>query len=472
MKSSATHGLRALAASALLLACVAPAQALDLKRLDIDQVISNNEYPAIRVKFNREADNWTDVSTQQVDVRIRWELEVVAVYALRPPSKVSIHMDTMFAEQLLSSTNNNLTELHLGEVRLRRAGNDLVEIKAKALEICNLIRVNRGKPNKEHRIVRLFKASAFASAFTTAPVFTEEMASKEKLIRVDVICEEDPGWREPREPATTNLSADLGDFRVIKAELFLTTFQNQFTQASPGIQCKKLQVKIRIETNKPGFMSYTLWRQPGEKETGSSYFERLTDGPFKGRSVLERTFWVTFDKTTYVNYMLEAGGFPRGKSTPWKDIQISCTGVGGGGLAAAPVPGSGSAADELPSFAVIDSNVQLHRLPGNQCPARVKVIASYRTNIKGSFEHFVGCSNGVNHKGMLAAHDAISSTNFGVRREYIVEMAQSGELICSARAVQFPKQLALRKLAVQCLGEAQDKLRAPTTPPPLRKKRD
>jgi hypothetical protein len=158
-------------------------------------------------------------------------------------------------------------------------------------------------------------------------------------------------------------------------------------------------------------------------------------------------------------------------STPWKEIQILCTGPGTGGLAGTQQPGPGN---ELPTFTVIDSNVILQRLPGNRCPARVKVIASYRTNMQGSFEHFVGCSNGVNHQGMLAARDPISDTNFGVRREYIVEMAQSGELTCSARAIEFPKELALRKLAVRCDGAPQTTLQAPRAnpPPPVRQKRD
>ena len=136
---SSISNLRALAASLLLLALVTPAHALKLKGLDIDQVVYNDDYPAIRVKFNHAADNWTDVTTQQVDVSISWKLDVEASHALAPPSEISINLDNMSAEEELRSTNNHLTERHSGTI----ARHLNIESFDGGQRSCDALRINR-----------------------------------------------------------------------------------------------------------------------------------------------------------------------------------------------------------------------------------------------------------------------------------------------------------------------------------------
>ena len=431
-------------------ALATPAHALKLKDFGIAQNVVGNEYPAIRVKFDRAADNWTIVTGDMVEVSIRYHVEVEATHALAN-SEVSISLDEMSAEEPLTSTNILLNETHTGTLRLRKPGNQLGEIRQTALDICKTIRGNGGKPNKEHRITRLFSAHGHIDAFTTATAFTEKRADTHKLMRVDVVCEEDPTWHGPIQPSGVGLAAADRDFKVIKLELFLTTFENQYTTPSPGLRCKKLQVKVRIETSKAGQLSYKIWRQPGDDIERIKFVSHQASGPFKGRFVHEETFVDTFNQTTYAQYMVETAGSPVGVSTPWKDKHIICTGPGEGGLTLGPGPG-GNPADELPGFAVTDANVMLQRLPGNACPARVRVTASYRTNRPGSFEHHVGCSNGFSRSGTLNANDRISANTYAVKEQVIIEVPQTGELTCSARPVQFGQELALKKLLVQCAG--------------------
>jgi hypothetical protein len=437
----------------LLVAAVAlapRAHALKLEKFDIQQEVSNNQYPAIHVKFDRAADNWTLVTNDMVDVRISYSVEVKAAYALAN-SEIGISLDGMDAEEPLSSTNNHHSETHSGTLRLRKPGNQLDEIKQTALDICQTIRGNGGKPNKEHRIDRYFRASGHIEAYTTATWFTEATASANKLVRVDVVCDEDPTWHGPIQPSGIGLATGDRDFKVIKLDLFLTTFENQYTTPSPGLRCKKLQVKVRIETSKAGQLSYKIWRQPGEAINRIKFIEHQASGPFKGRFVYEETFVDTFSKSTYQQYMVETPGSPVGVSTPWKEKHILCTAPGEGGLTVGPGPG-GNPADELPKFSVIDANVLMQRLPGNACPAKVRVTATYRTNMPGSFEHHLGCTNGASRSGTLEAKDPISATNYGAKQEMIVDVPQTGELTCSARPIQFGHELALKKLLVQCAG--------------------
>ena len=463
--------IRAFALVICLLAAAAlapPAQALELRDFDIAQSVSNNQYPAIHVRFDRTADDWTVVTDDIVEVRIRYHVIVKSSYALTN-SMIRTKLDGMEAEAPLNSTNSQYSETHRGTLRLRKPGSQLHEIKQTALDICRTIRRNGGKPNKEHRITRMFSAHGHIDAYNTAPAgFTADSADADKLMRVDVICMKDPTWHEPLQPSGVGLAAGESDFKVIKLELFLTTFENQYTTPSPGLRCKKLQVKVRIETSQAGQVSYKIWRQPGERIDRVKYIRHQTSGPFKGRFVHEEVFVDTFNKTTYQQYMVETAGSPVGVSTPWKEKHIICTGPGEGGLTLGPGPG-GNPADDLPKFTVTDANVMLERLAGNACPAKVRVTARYRTNMPGSFEHHVGCTQGAAHSGTLEAKDRVGTT-YTVKHVMVIDVPQSGELTCSARPIQFGHELSLKKLLVRCAGPPPG-LGTPAKPPAQPKRR-
>jgi hypothetical protein len=430
---------------------VAPsAHALKLEDFEIKQVVIGNQYPAIHVKFDHAADNWTVVTDDRVEVNLHYSVKVKASHALAN-SRVSLTLDGMDAEDPLNSTNIDYAETHSDTLVLRKPGSQLVEIKKTALDTCKTIRGNGGKPNKEHRIEKLFTANGYVEAYTTATWFSEGTAHDDALVRVDVVCDKDPTWHGPLQPSGQGLAVGDRDFKVIKLELFLTTFENQYTTPTPGLRCKKLQVKVRIETSKAGQIGYKIWRQPGESIDRLKFISHQDSGPFKGRFVYEDVFVDTFDKTTYQQYMVEAAGYPVGVSTPWKDKNVICTGPGAGGVTVGQGPG-GNPADELPKFRVIDANVIMRQLPGGTCPAKVRVTANYRTNMPGSFEHHLGCTTGESHSGTLDAKDPISATNYGVKYETILDVPHSGEVTCSARPVQFGQELAIRKLLVHCAG--------------------
>jgi len=319
-------------AGVCLLAAALPVRALDLEGFKIEQVVVGGDYPEIHVKFDRAADNWKLVTNDTVKVKVKYELTVKAAYALQPSSSVTIDLDGMVKEMPLLSSNSDYSEFHTGTASFSRAGNALTEIRAVALATCQLIRGNGGLPSKEHRIPKSFKSTAMADASTTAPAFTEAMANDTTFVRVDVVCDLDPDWHQPVEPKGLGVATEQGRFKPISIQLFLTTYQNQVSHPTPGTNCKKLEVKVRIETNKAGQLSYKLWRQPGEARSRTRFVEFQDSGPFKGRFVLEEVFVDTFDATTYVQYMAETAANPFGVSTQWKDINIRCTSAGGGGL--------------------------------------------------------------------------------------------------------------------------------------------
>jgi hypothetical protein len=451
----------------VLLTLAPQAQALKLEGFNIKQRVLQNQYPAIHVKFDRAADNWTVVTKDDVRVLVEYEIEVKATYALAPGSKVSINLDNMDAEEPLQSTNNHYGETHWGSVELRRDGSALNEIKAAALDTCQKIRGNGGKPSKEYRVPKTFQVSGYAEASTTATWYTEGEAHDTALARIDVVCDLDPDWHEPIEPVGDGFSADLGKFRPRTIELFLTTYQNQVTHPTPGTTCKKLEVKVRIEANKEGPLTYKLWRQPGEAVSKMKMITLQQNGPFKGRFIAEDTYWITFDKTTYIQFMAEVGGTPVGISTPWKDINIICGGNGTGGLTGEAPPGADNSAGGLIApFKVIDANIILRKISGAACPAHVTATVTYRTNKPGSFEHYVGCSNGFSNGGTMQVTQQTGASVYGITRVFNLTLSQPAELICSARGVEFASELAIKKLLVQCGGTTPSRKAAPAVPPP------
>ena len=448
LRISSNHIARIALSAAAFAVCqttlIAPAHALKLEGFSVKQ---SGARPEVHVRFDRKADTWTAVTGGNVAFRFDYEITVKASYALAPGSNISLHVDNLSGEAALQSSNNSYSELHLGHFNLHKAGSALGELKSRALQTCQTIRSNGGKPNKEHRIPTVLGASAWVWAQTTAPLFTEETAHTIAQAKVDIVCDSDPDWREPIEPAAVDLSADKGTFKVKSVELFLTTFHGQVSNPTPGTECKKVQVKVRIETNKIGPVTYKLWRQPGSEETRSHMVQFHEDGPFKGRFIVEDTYVDTFDKTTYAQYMAEVTSTTFGLSTQWKDISIHCTGPGGGGLTTG-LPQHGG--DPIPGFKVTSAQLKIIGLPGVGCPTKAFVTASYTTNKPGKFRYFIGSSAGKNELGELESKKV--GATYRAQETLTVDITKSGKLIAHTRAVDFPSAHAFTSKAYNCEG--------------------
>lgn len=328
--------VRLLTLGAFMVGMVPTAHSLKLEGFKLSQPKEAHPLPEVRVNFDRTADTWNQVTGDDVVVKVDYEIKVKSAFALAPGSKIAMDVDNMSAQAPLQSTISDYGELHIGTMTLRRSGNATNEIKAAALSHCQSIRNKRGKPSKEHRTGKRFVLSAHVNVSNVGAVYSADTASRELLVDVILICNEDPGWHEPFQPASPALAIDQGPFKPGKIEVFLTTFQNQVTHPKPGTSCKKLQVKVRIEANTEGVANYKLWRTPGDARSGMPMTKFQKSGPLKGRWIAEDIFVDTFDSTTYVQYMAETGG-TFGLSTPWKDIHIVCT--SSGGLSGAAPPG-------------------------------------------------------------------------------------------------------------------------------------
>ncbi len=135
------------------------------------------------------------------------------------------------------------------------------------------------------------------------------------------------------------------NFRVKGIHLRFMTTAGYPTKPNPATKCQVSQAKVRLETSKAGDVKFRLWTKVGNEPMQNQFVHAMSK--FVGPGKFEATFTKTFkvDKTTTVQAMAEDLTNPIGQSTGWKDVQIDCTGAGGGGLAGTP---SNSTQDALP----------------------------------------------------------------------------------------------------------------------------
>lgn len=439
-------GKLATVALAATLACglmvgAAPAQALTIKEFDVDTLGGESNVPKINVSFDLQADNWNAATSDPVKFSFSYYILLYKTHALADGSKVSIHLDKMSWHRYLHSSKSG-NEAFDGSVDLVKPANQLGDLKNLAVNLCRTIRGNGGKPNKDHVIRRNIKADAYLVVWTTAPVFTEKTKHITAWAPYDVVCKSNPKWHEPIKPAQ-DFTADKGDFKIQSIDLFLATFLGQETNPNPATSCKKLKVTVRIETNKIGYVKYKLWRQPGEAVEKSHWSEMKTDGPFKGRFVIEDTFVDTFDKTTAMQYMAEVTNKTFGPSTQWKPITIHCS----GSLTTGQPQGGG---DIIPSFKVTKAELKIIGVAGTGCPTKAFVTATFFANKPGSFKYFIGTSLKKNKSGQLEAKKV--GNVYRAQETLTVDITKSGKLTAHARPVDFPAASAFASKAYNCGG--------------------
>jgi len=440
MRKLSTLALSAALGCGLLFGA-APAHALTIETFDVDAMSGETITPQINVTFDLQADNWNAATSDPVKFRFFYWIVLYKAFALADGSSVSIGLDNMSWNRDLHSTKSG-NEAFDGTVELVKPANQLVELKNLAINVCRTIRANGGKPNKDHVIRRNVQADAYLEVSTVAPVFTEKTKHLEPWAPYDIVCNANPKWHEPIKPAE-DFTADKGDFKVQSVDLFLTTYQGQETNPNPGTACKKLKVTVRIETNKVGPVTYKLWQQPGEAVTKSHLSTLRKEGQFKGRFIVEDTFVHTFDKTTYVQYMVEVTSVPLGMSTQWKPITIHC----GGGLTTGQPQGGGG---DIPSFKVTSADLKIISIAGAGCPTKAFVTATFFANKPGKFKYFIGTSLNKNKSGELEAKKV--GQLYRAQETLTVDITKSGKLSAHARPVDFPAASAFASKSYNCAG--------------------
>jgi hypothetical protein len=442
MRSFSTLIVSAALGCGLLLGA-APARALDWEDYWVKQVGLEQKHPQVRVSFDLQKDTWNAVTDDEVVFKFEWHVKLQKTHALSPGSYFEMTVDNATWKKPLQS-NVSFTEHFTDTFEVRKRGDQLKKIKENALYVCGQIRNNHGKPNKNHVLTHYIQGSGYLDVSTVA-IAGYNVIEKDFPVWVtyDVVCMANPKWHEPFTPAENNFTADKGDFKVQSIDVFLTTFQGQETDPTPGTSCKKLKVTVRIETNKAGIVAYKLWRQPGEAVEKSHMASMKKDGQFKGRFIVEDTFVDTFDKTTYIQYMAEVTNRTFGPSTQWKPITIQCN----GGFTTGQPQGAG---DLIPSFKVTSTDLKIISLQSKGCPTKAFVTATFIANKPGTFKYFIGTSLNKNKSGQLEAKKV--GNVYRAQETLTVDITKSGKLTAHARPVDFPAAGTATSKAYNCTG--------------------
>lgn len=181
-------------------------------------------------------------------------------------------------------------------------------------------------------------------------------------------------------------------------KVFLSTFSHAETKPTPFKICKKGRVLARIETTKAGPVKFRLWTKVGNQPAQSQFIEAWSSKKGSGYKA-EYKKWISVNKTTHVQAMVEDLTNKISTSSGWKDITLRCRNSGGNdGLADLPNPGNdGPPATKLKvsgEVAVLDTQKSLKPRPGT-------VMFKLKSNKPGALSYRIRCTGGRSWNGSL-----------------------------------------------------------------------
>lgn len=159
---------------------------------------------------------------------------------------------------------------------------------------------------------------------------------------VPVKCE---GKHQPAD----DVAAKEPNFGVKGIHLRFATSAGYPTRPNLATRCQMTEARVRLETSKAGAVKFKLWTKVGSQPMQSQVVDAWSNfvGPGKFEAAFHKAFVI--DKSTVIQAMAEDLTNPIGQSTGWKEVNVDCTGAGGGGLTGSPgTPGQPQASQHAP----------------------------------------------------------------------------------------------------------------------------
>lgn len=235
-------------------------------------------------------------------------------------------------------------------------------------------------------------------------------------------------------PDDQTLGFDQGPMTVSDIRLSLTTYSNAYSKPTAGTKCKKAKLRVTMETNQEGPVSFRLWQQRGDGDIGSEEIDLVAhhdDGHF--RAVHER--WVEVDETTNVRFNArDLVNATFNKETGWKDITLHCTGAGGGGF----VNPTDDDDDNVPSTTAFQGNFQFidngALAKRNTCPRDAKALIWFNAPKQDSIHYSLDCGALGNFSGVLQP-EQVGNSHFSAGKLIGIGIVDTIEAGCTLRTV-------------------------------------
>ncbi|MFV0296731.1 MAG: hypothetical protein ACK5JT_11510 [Hyphomicrobiaceae bacterium] len=207
--------------------------------------------------------------------------------------------------------------------------------------------------------------------------------------------------KAPRVPAGQGLGFNKGRMKVKDIKLTFTTFQNGFSQPNPGTRCKTARLRVRLETNQAGLVSFKLWQQRANQAVTSKDYIIGSHHDGNGHFFAQKDFEVSVDKTSTVQAKArEQVSETFQKEDGWKKILLHCRGSGGtGGLASATRDDNTAPKPQLQGgFQLLDNSAAARR---NTCNRTAGALIWFSNNKPTNIHYSLDCRYGGHFSGVL-----------------------------------------------------------------------
>jgi hypothetical protein len=238
----------------------------------------------------------------------------------------------------------------------------------------------------------------------------------------------------PKTPKTTKLGFDQGQMKVNDIKMSLTTYSNAYTEPNQGTRCKRAKLRVTLDTNQEGLISFKLWKQRGDGPIENEDVilgAHHNDGLFK--AVHER--WIDVDETTFVQFKArDLVNETFYNETGWESITLHCTGAGGGGLASPTQDRD----DEQPVISSFEGNFHMIDKVAAEgrysCPRAAKALVWFDAPKADNIHYSLDCGDLGNFSGVVQP-EKIGSSQYRGADLVDFELSETIDAGCTLRTV-------------------------------------
>jgi len=194
------------------------------------------------------------------------------------------------------------------------------------------------------------------------------------------------------------LNFDPGELRATNINLSLTTSNTVFTTPRPDRRCEVGYMRVRLETNQPGLVSFKLFKMENGVISNEDVIIGTHHDNGKYVGVHERNLTVS-ETASYQFKARDLVNDTFNHETSWKTLQLDCEGTEIGGLSLDTSPDNPlnpTVAKWDGDIIIADGNVR-----EGEFPRPAQVFFNVESEESGNFNYHISCSNGRSFQGSV-----------------------------------------------------------------------
>lgn len=299
------------------------------------QITGDGFSPAVIKVISDNGSSWTKIEERPLGLPVKIHIGMdgykVATYDVRQPGLPAGGLPMLSGAPFTNEVN--ISQTLIGKTDFMTAAE-----RQSVIDMCNAKLSQGGNIHQDYNLftgVKVVLTASFAEKGLGQPLNDGGLGSphvSNGSVTVPVLCQ--AAKERPKTPG--DVVAEAPDFKVKGIHLRFITTATYVTQPNPGTKCKLTHAKVRVETTKAGPVKFKLWTKVGNDGIKSEVIEAWSKfvGPGKFEASFQKAIPVS--QTTNVQAKAEDMVNAIGLTTDWKDVNVNCTGAGGGGLTNVP----------------------------------------------------------------------------------------------------------------------------------------